>query len=75
RLRGGGDLLGTRQSGLPPMKLARVERDQDLLAAAHDDARLIVNNDPELQGKRGPDLRTLLYLFERDAAIRYLKSG
>lgn len=75
RLRGGGDLLGTRQSGLPPMKLARVERDQDLLAAAHDDARLIVNSDPELQGKRGPDLRTLLYLFERDAAIRYLKSG
>lgn len=75
RLRGGGDLLGTRQSGLPPMKLARMERDQDLLAAAHDDARLIVNNDPELQGKRGPDLRTLLYLFERDAAIRYLKSG
>ena len=75
RLRGGGDLLGTRQSGLPPMKLARVERDQDLLAAAHDDARLIVNRDPELQGKRGPDLRTLLYLFERDAAIRYLKSG
>ncbi len=75
RLRGGGDLLGTRQSGLPPMKLARVERDQDLLAAAHDDARLIVNTDPELQGKRGPDLRTLLYLFERDAAIRYLKSG
>ncbi|GJL87532.1 MAG: ATP-dependent DNA helicase RecG [Minwuia thermotolerans] len=75
RLRGGGDLLGTRQSGLPPMRLARVERDQDLLAAAHDDARLIVNSDPELQGKRGPDLRTLLYLFERDAAIRYLKSG
>jgi len=75
RLRGGGDLLGTRQSGLPPMKLARVERDQDLLVAAHDDARLIVNRDPELQGKRGPDLRTLLYLFERDAAIRYLKSG
>lgn len=75
RLRGGGDLLGTRQSGLPPMRLASVERDQDLLAAAHDDARLIINTDPELQGKRGPDLRTLLYLFERDAAIRYLKSG
>lgn len=73
--RGAGELLGTRQSGLPQMKLAVLERDHELLAAAHDDARLILETDPELKTSRGEALRTLLYLFERDAAIRYLRSG
>lgn len=75
QLRGAGELLGTRQSGLPEMKLAVLERDHDLLAAAHDDARLILDRDPELKSERGEALRVLLYLFERDAAIRYLGSG
>jgi ATP-dependent DNA helicase RecG len=74
-LRGAGELLGTRQSGLPQMKLAVLERDHELLAAAHDDARLILETDPELNSARGEALRVLLYLFERDAAIRYLRSG
>ncbi|ANK81443.1 MAG: ATP-dependent DNA helicase RecG [Rhizobiales bacterium NRL2] len=75
RLRGAGELLGTRQSGLPGMRLAAIERDQDLMEIAHDDARLIVETDPELRKERGRALRILLYLFERDAAIRYLESG
>lgn len=75
RLRGAGELLGTRQSGLPAMRLASLETDAELLAVAHDDARLILETDPELQGPRGAALRVLLYLFERDAAIRYLRSG
>ncbi|WP_417513534.1 ATP-dependent DNA helicase RecG [Minwuia sp.] len=74
-LRGAGELLGTRQSGLPAMRLAVLERDQELLAAAHDDARLILDRDPDLKHSRGAALRVLLYLFERDAAIRYLRSG
>ena len=47
----------------------------ELLAAARDDARLIIERDPDLTGPRGAALRTLLYLFERDAAVRLLRSG
>jgi ATP-dependent DNA helicase RecG len=47
----------------------------DLLATARDDARLILDRDPHLEGPRGQALRTLLYLFERDAAVKYLRSG
>ncbi|MEX0839917.1 MAG: ATP-dependent DNA helicase RecG [Parvibaculum sp.] len=75
RLRGAGELLGTRQSGLPSFRIARVEEQQELLAAAYDDARIVLNGDPELESQRGSALRILLYLFERDEAIRYLRSG
>ncbi|MBX3447167.1 MAG: ATP-dependent DNA helicase RecG [Parvibaculaceae bacterium] len=75
RLRGAGELLGTRQSGLPAFRIADLETQKELLAAAHDDARMIVERDPELESERGRALRTLLYLFERDEAIRYLRSG
>ncbi len=75
RLRGAGDVLGTRQSGLPEFRLVDLEAHADLLAIARDDARLIVNRDPELKSARGNALRTLLYLFERDAAVRYARTG
>ncbi len=75
RLRGGGELLGTRQSGLPEWKLADLAVHGDLLAAARDDARLLLDRDPGLETPRGRAVRTLLYLFERDSAIKYLRSG
>ncbi len=75
RLRGAGELLGTRQSGLPEFRLADLAVHGDLLATARDDARLILDKDPELAGERGAALRVLLYLFERDAAVKYLRSG
>ncbi len=75
RLRGEGEVLGTRQSGLPGFRLARLDADGDLLGAARDDARLIIDRDPELTGERGRALRVLLYLFERDAAVRLLRAG
>jgi len=75
RLRGEGEVLGTRQSGTPGFKLARLEVDGDLLGAARDDARLIVDRDPDLVSERGQALRVLLYLFERDSAIRLLRAG
>ena len=75
RLRGPGELLGTRQSGAPEFRLADLARDRDLLSIAHDDAKVILANDPELQSPRGAALRTLLYLFEKDAAVRLFRSG
>jgi ATP-dependent DNA helicase RecG len=75
RLRGGGEVLGTRQSGLPVFRLADLAVHGELLEIARDDARLVVERDEELSGPRGAWLRTLLYLFERDAAVKYLRSG
>lgn len=74
-LRGAGELLGTRQSGLPEYKIANLEEHMDLLKMANDEARLIINKNPNLEGDRGDALRLLLYLFEKDNAIRYLKAG
>ncbi len=75
KLRGSGDLLGVRQSGMPRNRFARLESDGDLLDTANAQARLIAQNDPDLVGKNGPALRQLLYLFEQDQAVRLLSSG
>lgn len=75
RLRGAGEMLGTRQSGLPLFRMADLSVDGDLLAAARDDAQLILNKDAKLTSERGEALRLLLYLFERDEAIRLLSAG
>jgi len=75
KLRGAGELLGTRQSGLPEFRLADLHHHADLLAAARDDAALLLERDPDLTSERGQAVRTLLYLFERDAAVRNLRSG
>jgi len=69
-LRGGGEVLGARQSGMPEFRLADVPGFGDLLAAARDDATLILTQDPELTSPRGKAIRTLLYLFECDEAVR-----
>ena len=74
-LRGPGEMLGKRQSGEEEFRLADMGAHGDLLAAAHDDARLILSRDPELQSPRGQTLRVLLYLFGRDEAVRYLRTG
>ncbi len=75
KLRGEGELLGTRQSGSPGFRVARMEAHGDLLPAARDDARLILQTDPQLQTERGEALRLLLYLFGRDEAVRLLSAG
>jgi ATP-dependent DNA helicase RecG len=75
RLRGAGDVLGTKQSGMPDFKLADPVLHGDLLTIAADDAKLIMTRDTTLAGPRGAALRTLLYLFRRDRAVRYLRSG
>ena len=75
KLRGAGELLGTRQSGLPDMRLADLAVHSELLEAARDDARLVIARDPDLQTERGAALRALLYLFRRDDAVRTLRAG
>ncbi len=74
-LRGSGELLGTRQSGHQEFKLADLVAHRELLAAASDDAKLIIARDANLETQRGEALRTLLYLFEQDDAVRTLRSG
>jgi ATP-dependent DNA helicase RecG len=75
KLRGAGELLGTQQSGQPLFKMADLSQHADLLAAARDDAGLVLARDASLQSPRGQALRNLLYLFERDEAIRLLAAG
>jgi ATP-dependent DNA helicase RecG len=75
RLRGAGEVLGTRQSGMPTFRLADLAAHHDLLDIARDEAKLILSRDPDLESPRAEPLRVLLYLFERDAAVRYLRSG
>jgi ATP-dependent DNA helicase RecG len=74
RLRGVGDMLGTRQTGMPDFVLADLAHHLPLLKTAHDDAKLALHRDPDLTSPRGQALRTLLALFEYDAAMVQLKA-
>ncbi len=75
RLRGGGELLGTRQSGDTPFRVADFEQIARLLPMAHDDARLLMERDGGLASQRGQAARALLYLFERDWGVQLLRGG
>ncbi len=75
RLRGEGEILGVRQAGLPGFRLADIVAHARLLATARDDAELILRRDPDLTSERGQALRVLLYLFERDEAVKLLRAG
>ena len=74
-LRGGGEVLGTRQSGFNEFKLADMSTDKDLLYTAHKDAAMVLQNDVNLTSPRGQALRILLYLFERDKAVKTYLAG
>ena len=74
-LRGSGDLLGSRQSGLPNYKLADLDKHKSLLETAVQDARLLAQTDPALSTPRGEAARNLLYLFEQDFGIALMKAG
>ncbi len=75
RLRGAGEILGTRQSGEAQFRLATPEHVAAMIDTATDDARLLVDRDGGLTGERGQAARIALYLFERDAAVALLRSG
>jgi len=75
RLRGGGDVLGTRQAGLPGFRLADPVVHEELLYMAHQDAALLLEKDPGLAGARGQAARGLLRLFGQWEAMRTLLAG
>ncbi len=75
KLRGEGEVLGTRQSGTPGFRLASLDVHSALLPVARDDARMIVDKDPDLSSGRGQAVRALLYLFGRDEAVKLLRAG
>ena len=74
-LRGGGEVLGTRQSGFNEFKLADMSTDKDLLYTAHKDAAMVLQNDINLTSPRGQALRILLYLFDQDKAVKTYLAG
>ncbi|HNP36979.1 MAG TPA: hypothetical protein PKK10_14095, partial [Woeseiaceae bacterium] len=73
--RGAGDVLGTAQSGLPHFRIADLETQAELMSAARKDAQLLLERDPQLETPRGQAVRALLYLMDRDAAIRLMAVG
>jgi len=75
KLRGMGDPLGLRQSGLPDYRLADLAEHADLINLAHDAAKMAVTTDPDFTGPKADARRTLLYLFEREQGIRLIRSG
>ena len=75
RLRGGGEVLGTRQSGAPEYRVAAVPNFAELVETARNDATLILARDPDLMSPRGQALRLLLYVFDCDEAVRLFRSG
>jgi ATP-dependent DNA helicase RecG len=75
RLRGEGDLLGTKQSGMPGFRLAQLDVHGDLLRLAHEEARHILEANPKLEGEQGKALLLLLHIFEREAAVKFLGAG
>ena len=75
RLRGPGEILGTRQSGEEGFRVAKVEDVEALAPIAQSDAQLLLDRDGGLDGPRGQAARTCLYLFERDQAVGLIRSG
>ncbi len=75
RLRGPGEVLGARQSGLPELRFADLATDGDLVALAHDVVQRVMAVDPGLVGERAARLRLLLHLFERYEAVGSLAAG
>ena len=74
-IRAPGEILGRNQSGLPSFQIADLSFDEDLLEDVRKYVDLIYKNDPKLENNKGINLRNLLYLFERDVAIKTLQAG
>ncbi|WP_299911233.1 ATP-dependent DNA helicase RecG [uncultured Paracoccus sp.] len=74
-MRGAGDMIGTAQSGLPRFRIADLEHQAGLMAVARQDARALLERDPQMETPRGQAIRTLLWLMEQDKAVRLIGVG
>lgn len=74
-MRGAGDVIGTAQSGMPRFQIADIETQSALMALAQSDARKLLHDDPDLTSERGRSVRVLLWLMEKDKAIRLISIG
>ena len=75
KLRGAGEVLGTRQSGLETFLLTNFDLQNELLPIVRREAVQIIQSDPCLTSSRGEKLKTLLYLFNKDKEIQTIKAG
>ncbi len=75
KLRGAGEILGTKQSGGQMFKVLDISQHEHLIKIANQDAKLILNKNPRLTGENGDLLKQLLYLFDQDKAVTLIKSG
>jgi len=75
RMRGAGDITGTKQSGLPGYRLANVADQDQLRFTAHKDADMLLDRDPTLQSPRGRAADLLLRLFDKEDSVRLIHAG
>ena len=75
KLRGAGEVLGTKQSGGEIFKVLDINIHENLIKIANKEAKLIINKNPTLSGETGDNLKILLYLFDQDKAIKLINSG
>jgi len=75
KIRGGGEVLGTKQSGLPEFKIASLSAHYDLLKTSNSHAKLILNADPDLSSERGKNIRELLKIFNYKNKLRLKSFG
>lgn len=74
KLRGFGEILGTKQSGVPDFRFVQMGSHLELFLPASQQVKLILNSDAHLESEQGKNLRNLLYLFEKDKLIRFLQA-
>ena len=74
-IRGAGEILGSKQSGVPNFKLSNLDKHKHLLEEARETAIKTIKDDPQLKSSLGKAQRVLLHLFRNDVAIDYLKTG
>ena len=75
KLRGAGEILGTRQSGGQMFKILDINKHENLIKIANQYSKLIINKNPNLIGEEGKKIKNLLYLFGQDKAVKLIKSG
>ena len=75
KLRGPGDILGSRQSGFASLKFADLGHDLHLIDEAKAQARDLLAIDPRLESERGRAARNLLQIFDHQVQNRWLDAG